>query len=670
MTGSLEERIEDLRRRIEYHNHKYYIEASPELTDLEFDRLLEELKELEKEHPDLVTPESPTQRVGGGPIAGFRQVPHEVPMLSIENTYNEVEVREFDLRLRRLLEGNTPRYIVEQKIDGVSASLIYENNVFTLGVTRGDGLAGDDITHNLRTVRDIPLRLRGSDAPLLDILEVRGEIYMTNSELSRLNRIQAERGERIFANCRNAAAGSLKLLDPRESSRRNLRFFAHSEGRPFGFDAASHSEFLEKVRSHGIPVVPHSPPLQSIDEVLDYCREMFEDRESLDYETDGMVIKIDDFEQRRRLGATAKFPRWVIAYKVELWQAEAELLEIRVQVGKTGVLTPVAELKTVEIAGTRVSRASLHNADEIARKDIRIGDHVIVEKAGKIIPHVVRAEFEKRSGNEKPYEFPTQCPVCGENVGRDEGGVYIRCLNPSCPAQLKERLAFFASRQAMDIEGMGPALIDQLVDNKAVNSLSDIFALNADQLKDLDRMGEKSALKIMDGIEASKGRGLARVLTALGIRHVGEGTARLLAREFGNVHALTDAQMERISEIAGIGEVVAKSVHDFFGSRAGIETLQAFESHGVCMTEETHAQTREIHPKFAGKTFVVTGTMKRFSRMEMEALIRSLGGKTSSGVSKKTDFVIVGTDPGSKLDKARTLGVKVISEDDFDLELS
>ena len=665
MISSIKEQIENLRREIEYHNHRYYIEANPELTDLEFDRLLDELKNLEKEHPELVTPESPTQRVGGGPIAGFRQVRHEAPMLSIENTYNEAEVREFDLRIRRLLEGNAPRYVVEYKIDGVSASLIYENGVFTLGLTRGDGLAGDDITHNLRTVRDIPLRLRVSEAPPPDVLEVRGEIYMTHTELSRLNRIQAESQERVFANCRNAAAGSLKLLDPRECGRRNLRFFAHSVGRPGGFDAASHIEFFEKVQSRGIPVVPHSPPLHSIDEVMDYCREHFEARERLDYETDGMVIKIDDFEQRRRLGSTAKFPRWVIAYKVELWQAEAELLDIRVQVGKTGVLTPVAELRTVEIAGTRVSRASLHNADEIARKDIRIGDFVIVEKAGKIIPHVVRAELEKRGGNEQPYEFPTLCPVCGENVQRDEGGVYIRCLNPSCPAQLKERLAFFASRPAMDIEGMGPVLIDQLVDRKAVNSLGDIFILTVEQLKDLDRMGEKSARKIIDSMEASKTRGLTRVLTALGIRHVGEGTARLLAEEFGSIHALIDAPQERIAEITGVGDVVAKSVHDFFKSRTGIETIQAFEAQGVCMTEETRVRVSENHPKFAGKTFVVTGTMERFSRLEMETVIRKLGGKTSSSVSKKTNFVIAGADPGSKLEKARTLDVEIITEDDF-----
>ena len=666
MNGSVKERIESLRRQIEYHNHRYYIDDNPELTDLEFDRLLDELKNLEEENPEFVTPDSPTQRVGGAPIDGFRQVRHEVPMLSIENTYNETEVREFDTRVRRLLEGDAPRYVVEQKIDGVSASLLYEKGVFTLGLTRGDGTRGDDITHNLRVVRDIPLRLRASDAPPPDILELRGEIYMTHTELSRLNRIQAERQEKVFANCRNAAAGSLKLLDPRESGRRNLRFFAHSIGRPGGFSAASHAEFFERAENCGIPVVPHSPPLNSIDEALDYCRETFEARETLDYETDGMVIKINDLEQRRRLGETSKFPRWVIAYKVELWQAEAELLDIRIQVGKTGVLTPVAELSTVEIAGTRVSRASLHNADEIARKDIRVGDHVIVEKAGKIIPHVVRVEFEKRTGNEKSYEFTSECPVCGESVGRDEGGVYIRCLNPSCPAQLKERLAFFASRTAMDIEGMGPALIDQLVDTKTVNSLTDIFALTVDQLTCLDRMGEKSARKIIDGIESAKEREPSRILTALGIRHVGEGTARLLADEFGGIDALNDAPMERIAKIPGVGDVVAKSVYDFFRSRAGVDTLTALKAHGVRVTGEARARGMEAHPNFTGKTFVVTGTMKRYSRLEIEAMIRGLGGKTSSSVSKKTDFVIAGESPGSKLEKAASLGVKVVGEDEFD----
>jgi len=663
MTDSTEDRIEELRRIIEYHNHRYYIEAAPEISDLEFDRLMLELRDLEQRHPERITPSSPTRRVGGGPIEGFRSVPHPVPMLSIENTYNEEEVREFDGRIRRLLEGAAPRYIVEQKIDGVSASLLYENGLFSLGLTRGDGARGDDITHNLRTVRDIPLRLIGSPPP---VLEVRGEVYMTHSELSRLNRLQAEAGERVFANCRNATAGSLKLLDPRQSSRRNLRFFAHSEGRLVGLGLSSHLEFLERVRAFGIPAVPHGGIFDSIDGALAWCADALESREGLDYETDGLVIKIDGFAQRERLGATSKSPRWVIALKVELWQAETRVLDIRVQVGKGGTLTPVAELETVEIAGTRVSRVSLHNADEIARKDIRIGDHVVVEKAGKIIPHVVRVELEKRTGTELPYLFPTECPVCRGEVGRDEGGVYIRCLNPSCPAQLKERVRYLASRKALDIEGLGPALIDQLVDRGLVSSLTDIYALTARQLEGLERMGEKSAQNLVEAVRASKGRGLERVLAGLGIRHIGERNARLLAGEFGDIRSLTEATEERLAAIGGIGPVVAESVYRFFRSRAGRDIVRELGRHGVDLTAGSGAARPREHEEFRDRTFVVTGTLSRHGRAEMEALIRKLGGKTTSAVSRKTDFVVAGRDPGGKLEKARVLGVRVLDEEEFE----
>lgn len=665
MTESIQDRIEELRRLIEVHNQRYYIEAAPEISDLEFDRLMLELRELERRHPELVSPSSPTQRVGGGPIDGFRSVLHPVPMLSIENTYSEGEVREFDGRIRRLLEGETPRYIVEQKIDGVSASLRYDHGLFSLGLTRGDGVRGDDITHNLRTVRDIPLRL-GGPGPVPPVLEVRGEVYMTHSELSRLNRLQAEAGERVFANCRNATAGSLKLLDPRQSSRRNLRFFAHSEGCLEGLEPSSHAAFLDMVRGCGIPVVPHSRVYDSIDGVLAWCANALEEREGLDYETDGMVIKIDSFAQRERLGATSRSPRWLIALKVELWQAETRVLDIRVQVGKTGTLTPVAELQTVEIAGTRVSRVSLHNADEIARKDVRIGDHVVVEKAGKIIPHVVRVELEKRTGAERPYLFPSACPVCQGEVGRDEGGVYIRCLNPSCPAQLKERVRFLASRKALDIEGLGPALIDQLVDQGLVSALTDIYSLEARQLEGLDRMGEKSAQNLIEAIGKSKGRGLARVLGGLGIRHIGEGNARLLANEFGEIRGLMEATEERLAAIPGIGPVVAESVYRFFRSRAGVEIVRELERHGVDLTTGSGAARLEEHEEFRDRTFVVTGTLSRYSRSETETLIRKLGGKTTSAVSRKTDFVVAGRDPGSKLEKARALGVRVLDEEEFE----
>jgi DNA ligase (NAD+) len=666
MSDSAKNRIEALRQSIERHNFKYYIENNPEISDLEFDRLMKDLQDLEKQHPELVAPDSPTQRVGGQPIEGFRQVLHRVPMLSIENTYNEEEVREFDARIQRWLEGKNPSYVVEHKIDGVSASLLYEQGRFTLGLTRGDGARGDDITHNLRTVRDIPLRLLAPREDLPGILEVRGEVYMTNTELSRLNKLQAERGERIFANCRNAAAGSLKLLDPRQSSQRTLRFFAHSEGQLSGLSIEAHSEFLDRMRAFGIPVVPHSRVLQDIDQALDYCREILEARDALDYETDGLVIKVNSIAQRELLGATSKSPRWVIAYKVELWQSTTEIVDIHVQVGKTGTLTPVAELRTVEIAGTKVSRVNLHNADEIARKDIRIGDHVIVEKAGKIIPHVVRVELEKRSGEEKPFQFPAECPVCRGNVGRDEGGAFIRCLNPSCPAQLKERLNFFASRRAMDIEGLGPALIDQLVDTGIVKSLTDLYLLTTDQLEGLERMGEKSAQKIVDGIQSSKNRGLIRVLTSLGIRHIGEHNARLLVAEFGNMDELMSAPQERLARIPGVGPVVAESICEFFQSPAGQETVENLRKHGVKLSDFIPRNTFAGGSRFEGKTFVVTGTLEHYGRNELEDLIRRLGGKAASSVSKNTNYVVAGSNPGSKLDKAKDLGIEILSESELE----
>jgi|WetSurMetagenome_2_1015567.scaffolds.fasta_scaffold01277_3 DNA ligase (NAD+) len=660
------DQIEHLRREIERHNHKYYVEANPEISDLEFDRLLRQLQELEERRPDLVTPDSPTQRVSGQPISGFRQMTHVVPMLSIENTYNEADVREFEARVCRWLGGAQPQYVVEQKIDGVSASLLYERGIFTLGLTRGDGVRGDDITRNLRTVRDIPLKLRTGRFPRPDLLEVRGEVYMTQSELSRLNQLQAEREEKLFANPRNATAGSLKLLDPRLAAQRRLRFFAHSEGRLEGLSLDSHDGFLEMVRGYGIPVVPHSPVFDTLDAALDYCRAQLEIRSEFDYETDGLVIKVNGFSQREKLGATSKSPRWVIAYKVELWQSSTRILNIGVQVGKSGVLTPVADLETVEIAGTKVSRVSLHNADEIARKDMRLHDSVVVEKAGKIIPHVVRVELEKRTGCEEPFIFPQQCPSCGSEVSRDEGGVYIRCLNPLCPAQLEERLRFFAGRRAMDIEGLGPSLIEQLVSKGLVKSIPDLYGLNVEQLRELERMGEKSAENLIAEINASKGRGLARLLTALGIRHVGERNARLLAEEFGSVEDLMAAPCERLAEISGVGPIVAESVYQFFRSEAGRKTIRFLAQHGLSTKEPLKKKSAgDERSGFAGRTFVVTGTLERSTRIEAEELIRSLGGKAASSVSRNTAYVIAGTDPGSKVDKARELGIPILDEAGF-----
>lgn len=665
MARSAQEQIEELRRQIEYHNYKYYVEAAPEISDLKFDRLMQELVELERRHPELITPDSPTQRIGERPLPGFRQVRHRVPMLSIKNTYNEADVREFDRRLRRWLDRAKPHYVVEHKIDGVSVALVYKAGRFILGATRGDGMQGDDITQNLRTVRDIPLRLWADHRCAPAVLEVRGEVYLTSAELSRLNKLQSLRGERLFANPRNAAAGSLKLLDPRLCAQRHLRFFAHTEGELDGLQVTNHLEFLELVRSFGIPAVPHSSLFTSIEEVLIYCKEELEGRHALDYETDGMVIKVNDFVLRERLGATTKAPRWVIAYKVELWQASTRIKAIRVQVGKTGVLTPVADLETVHIAGTKVSHVSLHNADEIARKGIRIGDSVVLEKAGKIIPHVVRVELEKRTAYAKRFRFPIRCPACKSLVARDEGSVYIRCLNPFCPAQLKERLRFFAHRKAMNIEGLGPALIDQLVDRKIVQSLPDLYRLRLERLIELEHIGEKSAHNLLEQIAASRKRGLTGVLTGLGIRHIGERNARLLAEEFGSIDALMHTSAERLAQVPGIGSIVAQSVYQFCHGEDGRKTIQELRRLGINMIEKAKVSSGMDGMKLAGKSLVVTGTLAHFTRSELEDLIHRLGGKATSNVSRRTDYVVAGEQPGSKLDRARVLGIKVLNEKEF-----
>jgi DNA ligase (NAD+) len=664
MARSVRKQIEELRQQIEHHRYQYYVEAAPEISDREFDRLMQRLQDLEKAHPELVTPDSPTQRVGGQALSGFRPVRHRVPMLSIDNTYNEEELREFDARVRRWLKGQRPEYVVEQKIDGVSVTLLYEKGRFTLGATRGDGQQGDDITQNLRTVRDIPMRLQTNQPRTPQVLEVRGEVYLTTTELSRLNKLQTERGGRVFANTRNAAAGSLKLLDPRLCAERRLRFFAHTEGQLDGLKIKTHDQFLNLVKHFGIPVVPRSEVLDSIDAVVACCREQLESRHEFEYEMDGLVVKVNDLAQRQKLSATSHAPRWAIAYKFEVWQGVTRIEKIYVQVGKTGVLTPVAALEPVDIAGSTITRVSLHNANEIARKDIRVGDTVVVEKAGKVIPNVVRVELEKRTGRQKRFRFPTRCPACGSAVARDEGGVYIRCLNPSCPAQLKERLRFFAHRQAMDIEGLGPALINQLVDGGLVQSLPDLYRLGAEQLIELEHIGKKSAQNLIDGIAASKERGLTRVLTGLGIRHLGTRNARLLAEEFGNIDALMKSSEERLARVAGIGQVVAKSVYQFLHSESGRKTIEQLQHFGVKLTEPK-ARPAATESKLAGKAVVVTGTLEHFTREQIEELIHRQGGKAGSSVSRKTDFVVAGSDPGTKLERARELGTKVLSEHEF-----
>jgi DNA ligase (NAD+) len=657
--------IAHLRDEIRRHDHKYYIEAKPEISDLEYDKLMGRLKELEAKHPELITPDSPTQRVGEQPVAGLVQVAHRVPMLSIENTYSLDELKQYGHRVAKLLPGETIEWVVELKVDGVAASLIYENGLLRHGITRGNGRVGDDVTHNIRTIKDIPLRLHGKNVPPL--LEVRGEIYMTNSDLVLLNQSQQDKGEPPFANTRNVTAGSIRQLDARICAQRRLRFFAHSVGMTEGLKAKSHQEFLAEIGSYGLPPTPMVESFLSFDAAVEHCEELIEKLFELDFEIDGLVLKVNRFDQRERLGSTSKSPRWVIAYKFEKYEATTDLKDIIIQVGKTGTITPVAILQEVEIAGTKVSRASLHNADEIERKDIRIGDVVVVEKAGKIIPHIVRVEKHLRKEDQplEPFKFPAKCPACGTKVAKEEGGVYIRCPNVECPAQVKERIRYFASRNAMDIEGLGDKLVDQLVTENIIRSYGDLYRLEErqDKLLNLARMGRKSADNLLDGVEASKNRGLGRLLNALSIRHVGARVATVLADHFGSMEKLLAANVEELSEVMEIGPIIAKSVHSFLHSEFGEKTIADLEQLGVKMTAEKSATGSA---KLQGLTLVVTGTLKKYGRDEIESLIAQHGGRAASSVSKNTDYVVAGEKAGSKLDKANQLGVKVITEDEFE----
>ncbi|MBX7103053.1 MAG: NAD-dependent DNA ligase LigA [Gemmataceae bacterium] len=663
-------RIAELCESIRRHDHLYYVEARPEISDRDYDRLLDELKKLEADHPDLVTPDSPTQRVGGAPIAGFVTVVHRVPMLSIDNTYDAAELREFDARVRKLLPGEPVRYVVEPKIDGVAMSLTYENGLLTVGATRGDGERGDDVTHNLRTIPGIPLRLHGDHPPAL--FEARGEVYMNRAELERTNVGRLAAGEEPYANPRNLTAGTLKLLDPRLCAERRLSFFAYGSGAIDGISPATHRELLDLLRAFGFPVNTHIVSFESIDDVVSYCTQWADERHKLPYDTDGLVIKVDDLAQREKLGVRSKSPRWVVAYKFAAEQATTRLRAIDVQVGKTGKLTPVARLDPVRLAGTTVSNASLHNAQEIKRKDIRAGDLVVVEKAGEIIPYVVRSEPDARTGAEAVFEFPKACPVCGGSVEPDEGEVFYYCTNPACPAQLKERLRYFATRNAMDIEGLGEGVVEQLVDTGLVGSIPDLFRLEVDKITDLQLKGEKATRKLgaknaktlIDGIRTSKDRGLTRLLTGLGIRHVGEHVADLLAQRFGSAAGLLAATAEQLAGVEGIGPQRAGAIHAFFQSDSGRALIAELESLGVKLTEDQRVVPASSG--LSGKTVVVTGTLTKFSRDEAEAMVRAAGGHPAGSVSKKTDYLIAGEKAGSKLEKARSLGIPVLTEEEFE----
>lgn len=660
--------IARLRAEIEHHDRKYYVEAAPDISDLEYDRLFERLKHLELEHPELLTSDSPTQRIGDRPVAGLTEVAHRVPMLSIDNTYSISELRSYGRRTEKLLAGEKIEWVVELKIDGVAVSLLYEDGRLVRGATRGNGVIGDDITHNVRTIRDVPLRLAGDDVPA--VLEVRGEVYMTNSDLVRLNQRQQAEGKPPFANTRNVTAGSIRQLDPRICAGRNLRVFCHGVGYSEGRRAKTHAEFLAELARYGLSATPHAECFGSFDAAVTHCEELIGRLHELDFEIDGLVLKVNRFDQRERLGSTSKSPRWLIAYKFEKYEGTTRLLDIKVQVGKTGTVTPVAVLEPVELAGTTVSRASLHNADEIERKDVRVGDVVVVEKAGKIIPHIVRVELHERKGSPRKFRFPQECPECGTELVRDEGGVYIRCPNvESCPAQLKERIRYFAGRNAMNIEGLGDKLVDQLVEQGLVQSCGDLYRLDARTLAGLERMGEKSARNLIDGIEASRERDLTRVLNALSIRHVGARVATVLAEHFRSMHALGTASVGDLSQIHEIGPVIARSVYDFLHSEAGQRIVDDLRSVGVKMESGQSADDSGTR-KLEGKTFVVTGTLQKYTRDEIHALIERHGGRAASSVSKNTDYLVAGEKAGSKLNKAQQLGVTVLDEAGFDALLA
>jgi DNA ligase (NAD+) len=659
--AAVRQRVDELRRLIAHHDYLYYVLDRPEISDADYDALVQELRRLEAAHPELITPDSPTQRVSGQVSEAFAPVEHAAAMLSLDNALDERDLREFEARLRRALPGATFAYVCEPKVDGLGVALLYEAGRFVRGATRGDGRFGEDVTPNLRTIRSIPLRLAGRLAACHRI-EVRGEVYMSHAAFERLNRALEAQGEAPFANPRNAAAGSVRQKDPAVTARRALDIFvyqlSHAEPLPF----ATHAEVLDGLREAGFKVNPRIRRCASLDEVWAFCQALETERDRLGYDADGVVVKVDDLEQQRRLGSTAHHPRWAVAYKFPARQATTRVLAIDVNVGRTGALTPSARLEPVRIAGATISRATLHNADEIERLDVRVGDTVVVERAGDVIPRIVRVLHDRRPPDAPRFVFPDRCPVCGSSASRPPGEVVVRCTNAACPAQLKEALLHYGSRGAMDIEHLGEAVVEQLVDRGWVHDFADLYLLTVPQLAQLERLAEKSATNLVHAIAASRTRGLARVLYALGIRYVGERASRLLAEHFGSIDRLAAASVEEIAEIHGIGPRIAASVRLFFDQPANQKALARLREVGVVLEEPTAAPG----PKpLAGRTFVLTGALAGMSRDEAKARIVRLGGRVTSTVSRKTDYVVAGAEPGSKLDDARRLGIRVLDEAEF-----
>ena len=652
-------RITQLRAQIAEHNRRYYEDAAPTISDREYDRLYRELLDLEAAFPDLADPGSPTQRVGGQPLKEFRQVAHRAPMLSLDNTYSEEEVADFYRRIAKLLPNESIPVVIEPKVDGVAVSLLYENGRLRHAATRGDGVMGDDITQNIRTIRSVPESLRGAPPKLI---EVRGEVYMDKRGFEKLNQERIKADLPVFANPRNAAAGSLKQLDPKIVAQRPLGMVCYGTGAVEGLDVLLHSTIFSILKRLGLPAAEKWWLAKSFEEILAAIRELDSVRRSFAYQTDGAVIKVDALSQRERLGFTAKSPRWAIAYKYEAERVETRLLDIFVQVGRTGTLTPVASLEPVFVSGSTVARATLHNEEEIKRKDIRIGDVVVIEKAGEVIPAVVEVKTSARTGKEKKFRMPVDCPVCGGKVVREEGQVALRCVNSRCPAQLKRRIEHFASRGAMDIEGLGEMMVEQLVAKNLVHDVSDIYSLTAEKLATLERMGEKSVGNLLAAIEASKTRPLWRLIFALGILHVGVSAARALADHFGNLEKLVGAPAEELQRIPDVGEVVAASIRQFFQESRNRKLIDELHERGVRPKAEPRKQSTAS--VITGSTWVITGTLTQ-ARDEIAEMIIARGGKVSGTVSKKTNFVLAGEAAGSKLEKAKQLGVRIVDEQEF-----
>jgi len=656
-----QKRMNYLSREIRRHNDLYYIKAMPDISDRDYDALYRELEDLEAEFSTLMAPDSPTQRVGGTPLDGFSTVEHAVPMMSLSNTYDKNELKEFDQRIQRLIPDRTYTYVLEPKIDGVALSLRYEKGILIQASTRGDGRTGDDVTANIKTIRSIPMRLATAHPPA--VLEVRGEVYMRKDGFLVMNKQREEAGLAPFANPRNAAAGSLKQLDSRMVAKRPLDAVFYAVGALDGITFETHTQLLDVLKTMGLQSSTHRWTSDNIGGILTALDELEDMRHDFPYEMDGGVIKINERNLYDELGATAKSPRWAVAYKYEPERAETLLKEITVQVGRTGVLTPVAELEPITVAGSTISRATLHNADEIRRKDIRIGDHVYVEKAGEVIPAVVGVHTETRTGQEIIFQMPKVCPVCNGPVTQKEGEVALRCENMLCPAQIKRWIRHFASRSAMDIEGLGEALVEQLVDSGSIQSPADLFALSRDQLSKLDRMGGKSADNILQALETCKSRDFWRKLTAIGIPHVGTRCAQILEEQFEDIQALMQALPSQLEAIHDVGPIVAESIYAFLHNERNGRIIEELMDAGVTFKREKPVVS--VAGPFAGKTFVLTGTLSRCSRDEAGEMVRARGGKTSSSVSKKTDYVVAGEKAGSKRDKALKLNVPILTENDF-----